>query len=58
MGSDGSRPKLSDELIAFVGGGVAASIDRALASLIKDGTVERIQRRWLSTDLSKLAVLG
>jgi polar amino acid transport system substrate-binding protein len=32
-------------------------VNRAVNALIKNGTVARLQRRWLSSDLSKLPEL-
>jgi polar amino acid transport system substrate-binding protein len=39
------------------GGALRAQVDRALAGLIADGTVERLQRKWLTTHLEELRVL-
>jgi len=33
-------------------------VDAALAALIANGTIKRLERTWLTTDLSKLPVLG
>jgi polar amino acid transport system substrate-binding protein len=33
-------------------------VNRALRQLIADGTVSALAKRWLTTDLSKLRVLG
>jgi polar amino acid transport system substrate-binding protein len=40
------------------GSELLASVDAALTSLIADGTVARLQRKWVTTDLSKLPALG
>ena len=34
------------------------AVDRALGSLIADGTVQRLQKKWLSTNLTALTVLN
>lgn len=34
------------------------AVDAALGRMLTDGTVDRLQRKWLTTDLSKLPVLG
>jgi ABC-type amino acid transport substrate-binding protein len=33
------------------------TVDAALGTLIADGTVQRLQRKWLTTNLSALPVL-
>ena len=33
-------------------------VDAALGRLVADGTIGRLQRKWLTTDVSKLPVLG
>ena len=45
--------------IAFPKGSpLRASVNAALRTLTRNGTLVRLQKRWLSTDLSKLPVLG
>lgn len=39
------------------GSPLAPQVNRALAGLIRDGTVDRLSRRWLSADLSALRIL-
>jgi polar amino acid transport system substrate-binding protein len=39
------------------GNGLRQQVDRALAGLIADGTVERLQRKWLTAHLEDLRVL-
>jgi ABC-type amino acid transport substrate-binding protein len=39
------------------GGTLRRQVDQALAGLIADGTVERLQRKWLTTHLEGLRVL-
>jgi polar amino acid transport system substrate-binding protein len=39
------------------GGSALGSVDAALGALIADGTVQRLQRKWLTTDLSTLRQL-
>jgi ABC-type amino acid transport substrate-binding protein len=40
------------------GGTLLQPVDAALGRLIADGTVGRLQRKWLTADLSRLPVLG
>ncbi len=45
--------------IAFPKGSpLRASVNAALRTLTRDGTLARLQKRWLSTDVSKLPVLA
>jgi ABC-type amino acid transport substrate-binding protein len=39
------------------GSPLLAGVDAALGALIADGTVQRLQKKWLSTNLASLAVL-
>jgi polar amino acid transport system substrate-binding protein len=39
------------------GSGILRRVDRALASLLADGSVERLQRKWVTVNLEKLRVL-
>jgi len=39
------------------GSPIAGSVDAALGALVADGTVQRLQRKWLTTDLSTLREL-
>lgn len=39
------------------GSGLLRRVDRALASLLADGSVDRLERRWVTVDLEKLRVL-
>jgi ABC-type amino acid transport substrate-binding protein len=39
------------------GSGLLATVDAALGALVGDGTVQRLQRKWLSADLSALPTL-
>jgi polar amino acid transport system substrate-binding protein len=39
------------------GSGILRRVDRALASLIADGSVERLQRKWLTVSLEDVRVL-
>jgi ABC-type amino acid transport substrate-binding protein len=44
--------------IAFLKGGtLVAPVNRALDSLLADGSVDRLAKRWLTVDPSKLRVL-
>jgi polar amino acid transport system substrate-binding protein len=40
-----------------LGSALRGQVDRALAGLISDGTVERLQKKWLTTNLESLRVL-
>jgi ABC-type amino acid transport substrate-binding protein len=40
-----------------LGSALRGPVDRALAGLISDGTVERLQKKWLTTNLESLRVL-
>lgn len=37
---------------------LAPRVSAAVKALVANGTVGKLQRRWLSTDLTKLPVLG
>jgi len=39
------------------GSPLLAPVDTAVGSLIADGTVQRLQQKWLTTDLSTLPAL-
>jgi ABC-type amino acid transport substrate-binding protein len=39
------------------GSGLLKRVDRALASLIADGSVEALQREWITAHLEELRVL-
>jgi len=40
-----------------LGSPIRGQVDRALAGLIADGTVDRLQKKWLTTNLDSLRVL-
>jgi ABC-type amino acid transport substrate-binding protein len=40
------------------GSGLTARVNAAVRALVDNGTVSRLQRRWLSADLGQLRVLG
>jgi len=40
-----------------LGSALRGPVDRALAGLIADGTVDRLEKKWLTTDLERLRVL-